>query len=75
MESHGHDVITEPAVRSIPHCTSRPRLDGLWDQITPGDIESIKLILLIAQGSNGLVPRQLRAVPVNVLVEILNLTM
>ena len=49
MESHWHDVITEPAVESISPCTSRPTLYNLWDPITPGGIKAARLDLLIAQ--------------------------
>ena len=58
---------------SISPCTSRLTLDGLWDPINPGEIKAAKLDLSIAPGPDGLTPRQLRAVPVNVLVRILNL--
>ena len=73
MESLLHDVITERAVGLISSCTSRPTLDCLWDPITPGKIRAARLDLSIAlelsvlgQGS------YVRAVPVNVLVRILN---
>ena len=54
MESHWRDVITETATGSVPPCTSRPTLDGLWDPITPGEM---------------------RAMPLNVFVRVLNLMM
>ena len=75
MESHWRDVITEPAKGSVSPCTSRPTLDSLWDPITPREIKAARLDLSIAPGLDGLTRKQLREVPVNILVRILNLIM
>ena len=75
IQSYLHDVITEQSVVSIPPCMRQPRLDGLWDQITPEKMKAAKLDMSIASEIDGLMPRKLRALPVNVLVRILNLIM
>ncbi|CAB0043079.1 unnamed protein product [Trichogramma brassicae] len=74
MEEYWSTVFTQPPVNTSPSVLhfQAPLLD-LWAPITPNEIRAARPSLSVSPGPDGLTSRQLRAIPLVIMVRILHL--
>uniref|UniRef100_A0ABD2XQH8 Reverse transcriptase domain-containing protein n=3 Tax=Trichogramma kaykai TaxID=54128 RepID=A0ABD2XQH8_9HYME len=74
MEPYWRTVFTQPASNTAPdNITARDAIEDIWKPISANDIKAAKPAMSVSPGPDGLTARQLRAIPLPVLVRILNL--
>ncbi|KAL7294948.1 hypothetical protein TKK_0011659 [Trichogramma kaykai] len=74
MEEYWSTVFTQPPVNTSPSVLHfQASLLDLWAPITPNEIRAARPSLSVSPGPDGLTSRQLRAIPLDILVRIFNL--
>lgn len=73
MESYWTNVLTQPATNTTPDCLQQHGELDVWGPITQEEIKAARPSMAVAPGPDGITSRQLRQIPLAILVRVLNL--